>query len=123
MQPGSYYLEIQLTEYLLITLEFVTYYKTGTCHLEVKFIDYLLTSLEFITHYNLRIIWQLSDKLLTVFTMVTSEPFLVTLVCKEFSKSGQFGVPSPKELQCLLLPKRKGTYRLGYNRHKWLGNK
>src|SRR6185437_16100377 len=54
MQPGSYYLEKQLTEYLLIALEFVTHHKIGTCRLEVKFIDYLLTSLEFITHHTLR---------------------------------------------------------------------
>ena len=61
MRPGSYYLEIQLTEYLLIALEFVTYQKIGTCHLEVKFIDYLPTSLEFITHHTLRSLWRLSD--------------------------------------------------------------
>src|SRR6185312_7646743 len=54
MRPGNYYLEIQLTEYLLIALEFVTHHKIGTCRLEVKFIDYLLTSLEFITHHTLR---------------------------------------------------------------------
>ena len=61
MWPGSYYLEIQLTEYLLVALEFVTYHKIGTCRLEVKFIDYLPTSLEFITHHNLRSLWRLSD--------------------------------------------------------------
>ena len=67
MQPGSYYLGIQLTEYLLIALEFVTHrLGPGTCHLEVKFIDYLLTSLEFITYQNGQVLetrntWRRSD--------------------------------------------------------------
>ena len=66
MQPGSCYLGIQLTEYLLMALEFVTHHKTGTCRLEVKFIDYLPTSLEFITHHTLRSLWQLSDGYWTI---------------------------------------------------------
>ena len=91
MQPSSYYLEIQLTEYLLIALEFVTYHKTGTCHLEVKFIDYLLTSLEFITHHTLRSLWRLSDGYWTTREEPLSLPWLQVKIfgCRRFVKNFQ----------------------------------
>ena len=104
MRPGSYYLEIQLTEYLLIALEFVTHHKTSTCRLEVKFIDYLPTSLEFITHHTLRSLWQLSDGYWTTQEEPLSLPWLqvkifwVSMVREEFSKSGHFSIPPPKDL-------------------------
>ena len=91
MQPGSYYLEIQLTEYLLIALEFVTHHKIGTCCLEVKFIDYLATSLEFITHHTLRSLWRLSDGYWTT----REEPLSLLWLqvknfwCRQFVKSFQ----------------------------------
>src|SRR6185312_4305387 len=108
MRPGNYYLEIQLTEYLLIALEFVTHHKIGTCRLEVKFIDYLLTSLEFITHHTLRSLWWRSngywttrEEPLSLLWLQVKRFFLVSIVREEFSKSGRFGVPPPKNLQYL----------------------
>ena len=91
MRPGSYYLEIQLTEYLLIALEFVTH-QTSTCRLEVKFIDYLLTSLEFITHHTLRSLWRLSDGYWTIREEPSSLPWLQVkkfFGCRRFVKNFQ----------------------------------
>ncbi|RIB05199.1 hypothetical protein C2G38_2220327 [Gigaspora rosea] len=64
MQPGSCYLGIQLTEYLLTALEIVTYQKAGTCRLEIL-------------GYTGRT---------TVLTMATCELFLVSMLCEKFSK-------------------------------------
>src|SRR6185312_9733788 len=92
MQPGSCYLGIQLTKYLLIALEFVTHYKTSTCCLEVKFIDYLLTSLEFLTHHNLRSLWWLSDGFWTTREEPPSLPWLQVkkfFGCRRFVKNFQ----------------------------------
>ena len=130
MHPGSYYLGIQLTEYLLIALEFVTHrLGLGTCRLEVKFIDYLPTSLEFITYQNGQVLetrntWQHSDGNGTLWEELLSllrlqvDFFRCRWFVKNFQKSGRFGIPPPKDLQCLLLPKRKDTSHIGYDRHE-----
>ena len=112
MQPGSYYLEIQLTEYLLIALEFVTHHKTGTCRLEVKFIDYLLTSLEFITHHNLRSLWWLSDGFWTIreeplsLLWLQANLFWCRWFVKNFQKVGDLAYPLQKI--CSLYCSQKG---------------
>jgi hypothetical protein len=102
MQPGSCYLGIQLTEYLLIALEFVTHRKSGTCRLEVKFIDYLPTSLEFITHHNPRITWRLSDGFWTTreeplsLLWLQVEFFRCRWFVKNFQKVGDMAYPLQK---------------------------
>ena len=101
MQPGSCYLGIQLTEYLLIALEFVTH-QTGTCRLEVKFTDYLLTSLEFITHHTLRSLWRLSDGYWTTreeplsLLWLQVEIFWCRRFVKNFQKVGDLAHPSKR---------------------------
>ena len=87
---SSYYLGIQLIEYLLVASEFITHQTTSACHLEVKFIDYLLTSSEFITHRNKEVLGCSLFKFnytrrLTL--LHTSNNFLVLLMTfEEFSK-------------------------------------
>src|SRR6185437_6944113 len=116
MRPGSYYLEIQLTEYLLIALEFVTHHKIGTCRLEIKFIDYLPTSLEFITHHTLRSLWRLSDgywttweKPLSLLWLQVEKIFWYRWFVKNFQKVGNLAYSLQKICSVYCSQKKKGT--------------
>src|SRR5260364_465275 len=115
---------MQLIEYLLTAPEFIIHQTTtGACRLEVKLIDYLLTSLEFITHRK-EVLGHSTVGLdytgrPTFFSTSGKFLFLVSLVLflqqKNFQKSGDFGLPSLKDRQCLYLPNQEGTYWNGAN--------
>ena len=44
-EDGSYYLGIEVIDYLLVASEFITYHGNSTCRLEAKIIGCLPTSL------------------------------------------------------------------------------